>query len=106
MSLHERIKAGLPIAMRERQTVVVATLRSLMAAIDNAGAVEQGAQTGHIVGRPADVARKTLSDSDVRKIVQAEADERTEAMATYERLGKTSEADRLRKELIVIERYL
>jgi uncharacterized protein YqeY len=106
MSLHERIRADLPIAMRERQTVVVATLRSLMAAIDNAGAVEQGAPTGPVVGRPADVARKTLSDSDVREIVQAEADERTEAMATYERLGKTTDADRLRKELIVIGRYL
>jgi uncharacterized protein YqeY len=106
MSLRERIKADLPQAMRERQTVVVATLRSLMAAIDNAGAVEQEPPSGPIVGRAADLARKTLSDSDLRNIVQAEADERTEALATYERLGKTNDADRLRKELIVINRYL
>jgi uncharacterized protein YqeY len=106
MFLRERIKADLPAAMRERQTIVVATLRSLMAAIDNAGAVEQGSPSGPVVGRPADVARKTLSDSDVRNIVQAEADERTEALVTYERLGRTSDADRLRKELIVIGRYL
>jgi uncharacterized protein YqeY len=106
MSLRERIKADLPQAMRERQTVVVATLRSLMAAIDNAGAVEQLPPRGPIVGRVADVARKTLSDSDLRNIVRAEAAERTEALATYERLGKTNDADRLRKELIVINRYL
>jgi uncharacterized protein YqeY len=106
MSLRERIKADLPKAMRERQTVVVATLRSLMAAIDNAGAVEQGPPSGPIVGRAADVTRKTLSDSDLRTIVRAEADERTEALATYERLGKTNDADRLRKELVVINRYL
>jgi uncharacterized protein YqeY len=106
MSLRERIKADLPAAMRERQTVVVATLRSLMAAIDNAGAVEQGPPSGPIVGRPADAPRKTLSDPDARKIVQAERDERTEALVTYERLGKTKDADRLREELSVIARYL
>jgi hypothetical protein len=106
MSLHARIKGDLPNAMRERQTVVVSTLRSLMAAIDNAGAVEQPAPSGPIVGKPADVARKTLSDFDVRNIVQSEADERSAALVEYERLGKTSDADRLRKELIVIARYL
>jgi uncharacterized protein YqeY len=106
MSLREQIKADLPAAMRERQTIVVATLRSLMAAIDNAGAVEQGAPSGPIVGRPADVPRKTLSAQDVRKIVQAEADERSGAIATYERLGKTTDANRLREELTVISRYL
>jgi uncharacterized protein YqeY len=104
--LRDRIKADLPAAMRARQTVVVATLRSLMAAIDNAGAVEQGAPSGPIVGRSADVARKMLSDGDVRNIIRAEADERREALATYERLGKTTDANRLREELSVIARYL
>jgi len=106
MSLRERIKSDLPTAMRARETIEVATLRSVLAAIDNAGAVPPGPAWPPVVGRSADVPRRPLSDADVRKLIHAEADERRTAIPEYERLGKSSDAKRLREELSVLSRYL
>jgi len=91
--------------MRARETIEVATLRSMLAAIDNAGALPSAA-AGPVVGRSADVPRRPLSDTDVRKIIDAEAEERRTAIPEYERLGKSSDAKRLREELSVLSRYL
>lgn len=106
MPLHERLKADLLRAMKARQRTTVATLRSMLAAIDNAGAVEPNTSTSPVVGRSADVSRKVLTEEQMRKVLQTEVEERRSAVAEYERLERHVEADRLRAELEVFAHYL
>lgn len=106
MPLRERLKADLLRAMKARQRTTVATLRSMLAAIDNAGAVEPNTSTSPVVGRSADVSRKVLMEEQMRKVLQTEVEERRSAVAEYERLERHVEADRLRAELEVFAHYL
>lgn len=106
MLLYKRLKADLLSAMKARQSIAVATLRSMVGAIDNAGAVEHDTTIVPLVGRSADVPRRELTEAQVRAILQGEADERRSAQVKYERLGKNMEAERLRAELEVFARYL
>lgn len=106
MSLRERAKADLPKAIKARQRHAVVALRSILAAIDNAEAVEPLSGPVPLVGRSDDVPRKELSETQIREIVRMEADERRSAVAAYERLGQQAEAARLRAEIAVIDSYL
>jgi hypothetical protein len=48
----------------------------------------------------------TLDDAEVTKVLQAEAKKRAEAAQIYADAGRTEAADKERKELAVIEKYL
>ena len=106
LSLAERLKADLRGAMKARQSSTVTTIRSMLAAIDNAGAVEQDAAIKPAVGRSGDVPRKELTEEQVRALLQNEADNRRAAITTYARLGRQADADCLRAELQVFAQYL
>jgi uncharacterized protein YqeY len=108
MQLREQMKRDLVQAMKARQTATVATLRSALAAIDNAEAVPVDETTPIIpfVTQRPDVPRKVLSDADIQEILQKEVDERNAASAEYARLGQSTEAERLQASAALIANYL
>lgn len=106
MKARQRMKRDLIAAMKARRSAEVATLRTLLGAIDNAEAVGIEPATEPIVGLSPDVPRRELSEEEVRDLLRAEADERASAAALYDELGRGEEAERLRVELRFVERYL
>ncbi|HEX3785163.1 MAG TPA: GatB/YqeY domain-containing protein [Pseudonocardiaceae bacterium] len=118
-SLH----ADLTAALKARDRVAVAALRSALAAIDNAeavpvdppvaGATGSAHRTGneHVAGSAAglgaaEAQRRHLTEADLRSIVEKEIWERSVAVREYERLGRDDLAERLRAESEVLSRYL
>jgi hypothetical protein len=119
-SLRDDLKA----ALKARDRVATAALRSTLAAIDNAEAVpvddpvdsvtgDEPVVTGneHVAGSAAglgatEVARRHLTKADLRSIVESEVRERSVAAAEYEQLGRNDFAERLRAEAEVLSRYL
>lgn len=111
------LRAALTDAMRARDPVATAALRSAVAAIDNAEAVDPDAApvatatsadvAGGVAGLgAAEVARRTLDEAEVLRVVRAEVDERQVAAADYERLGRADHAARLRAEAAAIATHL
>ncbi|WP_261567537.1 hypothetical protein [Frankia gtarii] len=96
--------------MKRRDSVAVAALRSALAAMDNAEAVEvprfSGAEAPLRGLGAGDVARRHLSAQEMDDIVRAELSERLEAAATYDRSGQQTHAERLRREGDVIAAHL
>ena len=95
----------------------MAAIRSALAAIDNAEAVEVNAEaipqatSEHVAGATAgagssDVRRRELTDTEVVAIVRRQVDERTEAADEYDRLGRHDHAERLRREAAILAQYL
>jgi uncharacterized protein len=135
-NLHERLHRALPAAMRARDRPAVNALRSALAAIDNAGAVDptqarpdtahpapppanaadpepgpaeggEPAVAGSVVGvGVTEVERRRLSEAQMREIVRAEVLERERAAAGYERAGRLELAERLRGEAKVLSAFL
>ncbi|HSK37404.1 MAG TPA: hypothetical protein VLA80_11780 [Actinomycetota bacterium] len=135
-NLRERLRRALPAAMKARDRPAVNALRSALAAIDNAGAVDpaqaapgtthpapaatdatdpEPAGTGD--GDPkvagsvaglgaAEVERRSLSEAQMEELVRAEALDRERAAAGYERTGQLELAERLRGEATVLRAYL
>jgi uncharacterized protein len=99
-------------ARKARDAVRVSALRTAMSAIDNAetpdgpvpsaGAIAESAAG---VGS-AEVARRLLSDSDVRALLRAEVDERLAAAKESADGGRTDRAADLRAEADVITEVL
>ena len=114
--LRERMRQALPAAMKARDRVAVAALRSALAAIENAEAPPAPAtaaplQEGVIPGATAglgssEVARIDLTDDDVAAIVRREIEERRGAAATYDEAGHADRADRLRAEADALAAFL
>lgn len=108
MQLREQMKADLRQAMKARQNATVATLRTILAAIDNAEAVPVDATTPIIplATQSPDVPRKVLSAADIQAIVQKEIADLRAASAEYARLGQTAEAERLQIAANLLAGYL
>ena len=104
--LSNRLRQDLRVAMKARDTITVATLRMILAAIDHAGAVVQTADHRPTVGRSGDVARRLLSLEDLEAILSHERGERERAMGEYSRVGRTEEVAKLQQEVRIITRYL
>jgi uncharacterized protein len=68
LPLRARLKADLPKAMKARQSNAVTALRTVLAAIDNAEAVEVDTSLVPLVGISNDVPRKVLTEEDVRAV--------------------------------------
>lgn len=104
--LRARLQDALRLAMRAREAPAVSALRTALSALDNAGAVAQTAAHVPVEGLSADVPRRELTEGEAVALLQAEADERREAMETYRRLGRDPEANRLRAELAALAPFL
>lgn len=101
--------------MKARDRAAVAAIRSALAAIDNAEAVDPAHAprpgstviAGAAVGLHAgEVPRLELSGEQVVALVEAEAVERMAAARHYDELGRPDEAARLRAEAAVLQVHL
>ena len=114
--LRAALRTALTRAMRDRDRLAAAALRSGLGAIDNAEAVPDAPATclpdgshvaGAVVGLGAtEAARRDLSADDVRGIVQAEVDDRRAAADEIERAGRPDRAADLRREADVLDEVL
>jgi uncharacterized protein YqeY len=109
------LRRDLLVAMTARDSIAVAALRSALAAIENAEAVEaipspQAARSQHIAGatprRAAEVERRVLTAADERGLVQSQVDQPLMAAGEYEKLGRQGDADRLLAQADVLRSYL
>mgnify|MGYP005993826825 CR=1 FL=1 len=92
MTLMETIRADLTTAMKARDAVKVSTLRSIIAAV----------QEAEVSGTEA----TTLDDDGVEKIIKAQAKRRVEAAEAFDTGDRPEKAAEERAQLIVIEHYL
>lgn len=110
------LRRDLTAALKARDRVAVAALRSVLAALENAEAVPTAATDNtagneHFAGATAglgaaEAQRRDLTEADVRSIIEAEVRDRTSAAQEYERLGRADQAAHLRAEADVLRRYL
>ena len=113
--LRDRLQAGLVAAMKAKDRVAVAAIRSALAAVANAESVpgttpdtagsQHVAAAVHGVGA-GDVPRRELSELDVLDLVDAEITERHQHADEYDALGQDAAAAQLRAEAAVLEELL
>jgi uncharacterized protein YqeY len=114
--LRDRLRRALPAAMKARDRPAVAALRSALAAIDNAEAVEAaapptGAGTPAFAGTvpgvgAAEAERRRLTPGEMEQLLRAEVADREAAARTYEQAGQAEQAARLRTEARILGSYL
>ena len=106
------LRRALTTALKARDAVAVSALRSALAAIENAGAVDashvpppgSGPIAGAVDGLgAAEVERRAV---DVCAVVAAEVEQRREAAREYAALGRPDRADRLHAEADVLAAHL
>jgi len=108
-ALKERLRTDLKAAMQARATDEVRTLRTLIAALDNAEAVpsEPGPYAFRALGDPSgEVARLVLDGATVGTVLETEIATRLAAAADYAAHGRAEDAERLHGEVALIRRYL
>jgi len=100
--IRETLRADLKTAMVERRVDDVSLIRTLIAAIDNAEAVDlpEGATT------TTEMPRKVLGEDDVAAVLRAEVASRQLAAAQIRERGNTAEAGRLDNEANRVAAYL
>ena len=92
MTLLDQIRADLTAAMKSQDKLTVATLRSVVAAVQEA--------------EVAGAAATTLGDEQVEKLIAAQAKRRVEAAEAFEQGGRVEKAADERAELSILEQYL
>jgi uncharacterized protein YqeY len=107
-STREQMQADLMTALRGRDRAAVSVLRTTLAALANAEAVDMSpaGPTPVPAGLFADVERRLLSDGDVHAIVARERDELRSAAAEFDRLGRPFEAAHCRAQAALLAPYL
>jgi uncharacterized protein YqeY len=110
-----RLREALLAARKDRDSTRVSALRSALSAIDNAetpdgaqlDAPSSGAIANAVVGLgAAEVARRELSDAQIRELVRAEVDERMTAAQDFTAAGHMERAARLCTEAAVLSDLL
>ena len=99
------MEADLKVALRQRDKSAVAVLRTTLAAVANAEAVDPSEPTTR-VGLLADVERRVLTDGDVRAIVAAERKELQAAIDEMTALGQADTATELAQRASTLDAYL
>ena len=89
-----------------RDRVEISTLRTLIAAVENAAAVDIETTSEPKLGLGHDQPRRALSDDDVAGIITAERDELVDAAIRYQDLGLVDEVADLESRARIVERYL
>ena len=112
--LRQRLRDALTGAIKSRDKVAVAALRSALAAIDNAEAVQIPQPAGEQLAieqlrigvGTAELARRELTEAQIEHIVRGELAEREAAARDYQRAGRIEHAERLRGEIRVLTEQL
>lgn len=106
-----KLRDALLAARKDRDTTRIAALRSALGAIDNAETPDgvqldaplSGTIAGSVTGLgAAEVARRELSDAQIRDLLRAEVDERLAAAEQAAAGGHADRADILRAEAAVL----
>ena len=109
-----RMRRDLSQAMKARDRVAIAALRSALGEIANAGAVTtehaSTAQGGDIAGAvpfgSAELAPRSMTDADSVAVVRREVSERDAAAEEFDKRGRHDRGSQLRAEADVLRRYL
>src|SRR5829696_4926900 len=115
--IRARMRRGLVAAMKARDQQAVAALRSTLARIDNAEAVDDGPALGTDQGHPAvagsvvgvgaaEVDRRVLTPEEMAAMVRDEVTEREVAADVLERVDRPDQAERLRAQAKLLTTYL
>jgi molybdopterin-guanine dinucleotide biosynthesis protein A/uncharacterized protein YqeY len=105
LNILERLRADLGPALREGRSIEVSMIRTLIAAIENAGAVDATLSSDPKIGLHHDQPRRELGDEDITAILDREWSEVSAAIDDYRRLGMTDEVTDLGLKREVIDRY-
>jgi uncharacterized protein YqeY len=97
-----RIRADLRTAIAERDAVRVSMLRTTLAALSNAEAVDPADVPAGITEAP----RRELDSAAIRTVLEAEHAEAIDAAALLARVGRRAEANELRANAAELLRYL
>ena len=100
------LRGDLEKALRSRDRVEISTLRTLVAAVENATAVEVETSVEPKLGLRHDQPRRVLSDEDVAEIILSERDELVDAAIRSRDLGLVEETADLERRAGIVERYL
>ena len=92
MSLIEKIRSDMTAAMKAKNKLTVSTLRSVIAAV----------QQAEVAGS----ASSTLSDEEVLKVISAQAKRRVEAAEAFDAGNRPEQAEAERFELEILTTYL
>ena len=96
--IRRRLRDALYDALKARDEMATAALRSAISAIANAEAVGPAPAKLRLGPGAGDVPRRDLTEDELLAIMLAEVDERTRAAGENERLGQPEQARRLRSE--------
>ena len=110
-AMRRRLRERLQSALRARDALTAAVMRTTIAAIDNAQAVALAQPDARYQVRTfgeagVEVPRRELAQADVDALLAAEVAQRLETAHQFERHGQGAAAARLRDEASVLERYL
>ena len=115
-SMRSSLREDLTAAIKAKDRIAVTALRSVLAAIENAGAVPADHPSSSVTGNEhfagaaslgeTEAVRRELTEAELRTIVEQEVHERTVAAQEFEQFGRDEHALRLRAEAEVLRRYL
>lgn len=105
MNVRNRLRSDLVTARKARHPTEVSMIRTLIAAIENAEAIEADGSKEHKVGLGHDQPRRELTDDDIAAIMEKERTEVVDAITHYRDLGLTAHLDELEERLRVVDRY-
>jgi hypothetical protein len=105
VSIGDRLRSDLMAAMKAKDGARTRVLRSALAAIDNAGAVEAPAEVDAELGY-GDVPRRPLDAATARALLEEEILEREVGVTEYLRVDRRDEAETLRAEIATLRTYL
>jgi uncharacterized protein YqeY len=108
MTHSEDLRAELTRAMKDGDATRISVLRTTLAAIGNAEAVNGAALAPSEPNEPipTEVDRRQLSEDEVKAIIVGERDELDEAAEEMESLGQLDAARELRTKATVLDEYL
>ena len=93
MSLQQRIDADLKDAMRAKDTLKLAVLRMLKAAMKNAAIEKSGADA-------------ELTDADATQVIRKQVKQRQDSIESFEKGGRPELAAKEKQEISILQSYL
>jgi putative hydrolase of the HAD superfamily len=116
-NLQAALRAALTPSLNSRDSIATAAIRSALTAIANAEVVppaqvsSRRTSSEHVAGAVAglgvaEAPRRELSEADIAAIVSTEITDRLSAAEEYERLGRSDQSARLRREAAVLSDLL
>lgn len=107
MTIDERLKNDLVNAMKSRDQLRVKTIRSLIAVIDNAGAIRVDSKGYDLkLGLGHDVTRRAVPADEIQNRFRGERDELLGAASEFRDLGQDERAFDLEKRADIVMEYI